>query len=100
MYDIYDVIDICNKYNIYYILDIYICIYNIYIYIYIYKFLSTYLSTFYSFIVKCHRMILSKRDFLMNQLYFVSVDFALTKSVKTVPNLNHSKNPKKQLKVE
>ena len=36
----------------------------------------------------------------MNQLYFVSVDFALTKSVKTVPNLNHSKNPKKQLKVE
>ena len=35
MYDIYDVIDICNKYNIYYILDIYICIYNIYIYIYI-----------------------------------------------------------------
>ena len=45
-------------------------------------------------------MILSKRDFLMNQLYFVSVDFALTKSVKTASNLNHSKKPKKQLEVE
>ena len=77
--------------------NIYIYIYNIYMYVYI--------STFYAFVIKCHGMILSKRASLKkNPLYYGLfknlLKTALIKSVKTIFNLNHSKTPKEQLKVE
>ena len=50
-------------------------------------------------------MVLSKRHLLKKSVIFRFVqkpswDCALTKSVKTISNLNHTKPPKEQLKVE
>ena len=75
---------------------------NIYIYIYIY--ISTYqlFMHFYALMINFHRMVVSKRHFLKKSVifWFVQKHCALTKSRKTLSNLNHSKKPKEQLKVE
>ena len=53
-----------------------------------------YISTFNVFTIKCHTIILSKRFFKKIRLMKSLLKTALTKSVKTIPNLNHSKTTK------
>ena len=57
---------------------------------------------FYTLMINFHRMVVSKRHFLKKSVifWFVQKHCALTKSRKTLSNLNHSKKPKEQLKVE